>query len=76
MISVHPTIRTLEPAPVRPGGHLVLAVGADDDALLIHNPSGFPGESQQFARVPWRDLERFYAGRGVLLGPPTPRRAE
>nr|WP_030268394.1 C39 family peptidase [Streptomyces sp. NRRL B-24484] len=76
MISVHPSIRTLEPAPPRAGGHLVLAVGADDRALLIHNPSGFPDESQQYARVPWADLDRFYAGRGIVLGPPTPRRAE
>ncbi|MFG2698427.1 C39 family peptidase [Kitasatospora sp. NPDC051984] len=70
MISVHPAIRTLAPEVPRPGGHLVLAVGADDDALYIHNPSGFPDESQRAARVPWADFDRFYAGRGVLLGPP------
>jgi hypothetical protein len=76
MISVHPSVRTLDPAPPRTGGHLVLAVGADDDALLVHNPSGFPDGSQQFARIPWSDLGRFYAGRGVVLGPPAGRRTE
>ncbi|GGR51231.1 C39 family peptidase [Streptomyces netropsis] len=68
MLSVHPSIRTLAPAPPQRGGHLVLGVGVTDDALVIHNPSGFPGHSQQFAHVPWGDLERFYAGRGVVLG--------
>ncbi|MGX4736244.1 C39 family peptidase [Kitasatospora griseola] len=70
MISVHPAIRSLAPEVPRLGGHLVLAVGADDDALYIHNPSGFPDGSQRAARVPWVDLDRFYAGRGILLGPP------
>ena len=69
MISVHPAVRTLGPEPVRRGGHLVLAVGATADDLVIHNPSGFAGESQEFARVPWTDLPRFYAGRGIVLGP-------
>jgi hypothetical protein len=69
ILSVHPSIRTLEPQPPRQGGHLVLAVGATEDAVLIHNPSGFPGESQQQAPVPWADLPRFYAGRGIVLGP-------
>ncbi|MEU8924896.1 C39 family peptidase [Kitasatospora sp. NPDC048545] len=74
MVSVHPSIREPGgPEPVRPGGHLVLAVGATDTALLIHNPSGFPGESQSFARVPWRSFGAFYAGRGVVLGPPERR---
>jgi len=67
MLSVHSTIRTLDPAPSLKGGHLVLAVGCDDEALLIHNPSGLPGTSQQFAPVPWAALGRFYAGRGVTL---------
>ncbi|MFG2906683.1 C39 family peptidase [Kitasatospora sp. NPDC048286] len=73
MVSVHPSIREpYGPEPVRRGGHLVLAVGATDTALLVHNPSGFPGESQAFARVPWRSFGRFYAGRGIVLGPPGP----
>ncbi|MFG3228756.1 C39 family peptidase [Kitasatospora sp. NPDC048194] len=71
MVSVHPSIREPNgPPPVRRGGHLVLAVGTTDTALLIHNPSGFPGESQAFARVPWRSFGPFFAGRGIVLGPP------
>ncbi|MGP4001432.1 C39 family peptidase [Streptomyces sp. 8N706] len=69
LLSVHPSIRVLDAAPPRRGGHLVLAVGTTPQALVIHNPSGFPGRSQQFAHVPWADLDRFYAGRGVILGP-------
>ncbi|GAA2142298.1 C39 family peptidase [Kitasatospora kazusensis] len=69
VLSVHPSIRTLDPDPPRQGGHLVLAVGATEQELLIHNPSGFPDGSQRFARVPWDDLPRFFAGRGIVLGP-------
>ncbi|AUG75919.1 hypothetical protein CFP65_1001 [Kitasatospora sp. MMS16-BH015] len=69
MISVHPSIRTLDPHPPRQGGHLVLAVGATPQELVIHNPSGFPDDSQRFVPVPWDELPRFYAGRGIVLGP-------
>ncbi|MET7761527.1 C39 family peptidase [Streptomyces sp. NPDC005355] len=72
MLSVHPSIRDLGPRPPRRGGHLVLAVGATPGHLIIHNPSGFPHHSQRFARVPWAELDRFFAGRGVLLGPDAP----
>jgi len=68
MLSVHRTIRTLDPAPPQQGGHLVLAIGIKDSAVLIHNPSGLPDRSQQHAAVPWADLPRFYANRGVVLG--------
>ena len=67
MLSVHKTIRTLDPVPPSKGGHLVLAVGCDAETLLIHNPSGLPGTSQEFAPVRWNALGRFYAGRGVTL---------
>ncbi|MER5863558.1 C39 family peptidase [Kitasatospora sp. NPDC002040] len=70
MLSVHPSIRNLDPDPPRPGGHLVLAVGATDEELVIHNPSGFPDGSQSFAPVPWSALPRYYADRGVVLGGP------
>ncbi|MEK8171966.1 hypothetical protein NKH77_29120 [Streptomyces sp. M19] len=66
MLSVHPRSASWTRRRRR-GGHLVLAVGATPDAVVIHNPSGFPGRSQRFAHVPWADLERFYAGRGVVL---------
>lgn len=70
ILSVHSSIRVLDPAPPRQGGHLVLAVGTDGRCLLIHNPSGLPGRSQEYAEVPWRDLGRFYAGRGIVLDRP------
>ncbi|MEU1353914.1 C39 family peptidase [Streptomyces cinnamoneus] len=68
ILSVYKSIRTLDPAPPSRGGHLVLAVGTSPDHLFIHNPSGLPGQSQRFAAVPWGDLDRFYAGRGIVLG--------
>lgn len=67
VISVHKTIRTLAPHPISRGGHLVLAVGADKTALRINNPSGLPGHSQRAHHVPWADLPRFYARRGIVL---------
>jgi|ERR1022692_92304 hypothetical protein len=68
MLSVHPCIRTLDPQPPSKGGHLVLAVGTTADTVVIHNPSGLPGASQEFAHISWPDLGRFYAGRGIVLG--------
>ncbi|MFJ8013865.1 C39 family peptidase [Streptomyces sp. NPDC096339] len=68
LLSVHKTIRTLDPEPAERGGHLVLAVGSGPDHITIHNPSGFPGHSQEFHQVPRSDLPRFFAGRGVVLG--------
>lgn len=67
MLSVHPSIRLLDPEPPHKGGHLVLAVAANAANVYLHNPSGFPDRSQRGAIVPWPDLERFYAGRGVAL---------
>ncbi|MGI5335931.1 hypothetical protein ACQEVS_00315 [Streptomyces sp. CA-181903] len=60
--------------PPAKGGHLVLAVGATEHCLLIHNPSGFPGTSQHDFPVPWDRLDHFYAGRGIVLAAtrPTP----
>ncbi|MFG3024716.1 C39 family peptidase [Streptomyces sp. NPDC048254] len=70
MLSVHPSIREPHVVPLRKGGHLVLAVGATANHLIIHNPSGFHGVSQEFARVTWSEFDRFYADRGVVLGKP------
>ncbi|WP_405747164.1 C39 family peptidase [Streptomyces sp. NBC_01525] len=68
MLSVHPSIRHPDAEPPRAGGHLVLAVGATEQSLAIHNPSGYPGASQEYAQVPWDRLGKFYANRGVILG--------
>lgn len=68
LLSVHKTIRTPDIDPPSRGGHLVLAVGATEESVLLHNPSGLPGRSQEAAEVPWARLAAFYAGRGVVLG--------
>ncbi|WP_433891079.1 C39 family peptidase [Streptomyces sp. CA-111067] len=67
MLSVHPSIRDLPRTPPTRGGHLVLAVGVTAEALIIHNPSGFPPHTQRFAEIPWPALPRFYAARGIIL---------
>lgn len=53
--------------PPSRGGHLVLVVGTTPGALLVHNPSGLPGESQEYAEVPTAAFGRFFAGRGVAF---------
>ncbi|MCQ8831912.1 C39 family peptidase [Streptomyces malaysiensis] len=68
LLSVHPTIRTPELPPPGKGGHLVLAVGAGEEGVIIHNPSGLPGDSQEYATVAWEHLDTFYARRGVIIG--------
>ncbi|MFC8449477.1 C39 family peptidase [Kitasatospora sp. NPDC057223] len=66
ILSVHKSIRTLDPAPPSRGGHLVLAVAADERTITIHNPSGLPNVSQKH-RVEWGVFDRFFARRGVVL---------
>ncbi len=69
MISVHPSIRTPWLTPPGRGGHLILVTGFDAGGLLAHNPSGLPGQSQRHAKIGFGVLERFYAGRGILIRP-------
>jgi Peptidase_C39 like family len=69
MISVHPWVRWPDREPPVKGGHLVLAVGVDDGGrVLLHNPSGIYGESQQLFPVSPEECARFAPGRGVLFG--------
>jgi hypothetical protein len=69
MISVHPSVREPTRVAEGKGGHLVLAVGASPNGLLLHNPSGLPGKSQESAFVTYEILDRCYAGRGVVYRP-------
>lgn len=46
------------------GGHMVCAVGMDDDALVVHDPygslmNGYSGKASEgrFVRYPWEELE-------------------
>jgi len=68
LLSVHKTVRTPNTDPPAKGGHLVLAVGTSKESVMLHNPSGLPGLSQEAAEVSWDRLDAFYAGRGVILG--------
>jgi hypothetical protein len=69
MASVHPWLRWPDRTPPARGGHLVLVVGTTPETLLVHNPSGLPGESQEYAEVPTEVFGTFYAERGVLFPP-------
>jgi hypothetical protein len=70
MASVHPWLRWPDREPPSRGGHLVLVVGTSPDGLLVHNPSGLPGESQSSAELKPSTFERFYADRGVVFPRP------
>lgn len=67
--SVHPWVRWPAREPPARGGHLVLVFGvAADGALRFHNPSGDTAASRCDARLAPADFDRFFAGRGILLG--------
>lgn len=68
IVSVHFWIRWPDREPPSRGGHLVLVTGASTEHLLIHNPSGFPGTSQQYHRLTLSQFARFYSDRGMLIG--------
>jgi hypothetical protein len=71
MISVHKWIRWPDRTPSSRGGHLVLLTGAGRDHMTLHNPSGIPGETQRHTLMKKIDLERFFAGRGIVIGMPS-----
>jgi hypothetical protein len=66
--SVHGWIRNPAQVPPSRGGHLVLVTGADSETVRLHNPSGLPQVSQRDALIGIADFERFFAGRGLIIG--------
>jgi hypothetical protein len=73
--SVHHWIRWPDRQPPETGGHLVLVTGAARGLVRLHNPSGVPGLSQQDAVIKTTSFARFFAGRGLVIGPPAGSRA-
>ncbi|MBI2017412.1 C39 family peptidase [Candidatus Daviesbacteria bacterium] len=71
IVSVNPDIRTPQLKPEQVGGHLVIVTGFDWNkrVLYIHNPSGFyqVKNSQQYAPVRFKDFEKFFAYRGIVI---------
>lgn len=65
--SVSPAIRDVRVTPAERGGHLVLVHGHDAGGLWLHNPSGGSG-TQADVHVACGDFERFFAGRGMVIG--------
>ncbi|WP_118180256.1 C39 family peptidase [Paraburkholderia phosphatilytica] len=66
IVSVSPEIRRPERPNTKRGGHLILLHGRDAEGVWFHNPSGVP-PWQADARLPFDTMERFYAGRGMVL---------
>ncbi len=67
--SVHPAIRNPESIPNDNRGHLVLIVGYDMDKNIfyLHNPSGLYNTSQEYAEISFKDFNKFFAKRGILV---------
>lgn len=70
--SVHPGIRWPEQAPPSTGGHLVLVLSATGETVTFHNPSGHDAASQANVTLPMATFARFFAGRGIRIGPQPP----
>ena len=74
LASVHPSIRTPHEEPPKRGGHLVLITrvenmdNSDPPHIVFHNPSGLNHSSQRDVRFSPEAFDRFFAGRGVLVG--------
>lgn len=51
------------------GGHLILVLGVDQQnkTFLIHNPSGYTKESQEYAPIKFHDFKKFFANRGIIV---------
>ena len=69
MASVHPSIRSPDGEPPSRGGHLVLVLGASDNAIVFHNPSGYIESSQEYASLPCSSFDKYFAGRGIMIKP-------
>lgn len=67
--SVSAKIRDPQSTPNSKGGHLVLVVGysVPEQTLLIHNPSGFQGKSQEYSPLSFTQFEKFFAHRGMSI---------
>jgi hypothetical protein len=67
--SVSPEIRYPERPNARQGGHLVLLHGRDANGVWFHNPSGV-APHQADAYLPFDQMTRFFAGRGMTIARP------
>jgi|SRR3989344_1765183 len=51
------------------GGHLVLIVGYDFETKIffIHNPSGIDNKTQAFGKISFKDFDKSFACRGIVI---------
>lgn len=69
MASVSTEIRYPNLPNVRQGGHLILIYRAIGGDIVFHNPSGIHPYASS-ARLPISSVDRFFAGRGMILRRP------
>jgi hypothetical protein len=67
--SVSRHIRDPATTPRHRGGHLVLVFDHTGGDLIFHNPSGDTPQTQAGARLNTAAFARYFAGRGVIVGP-------
>ncbi len=72
IISVSPLIRyahKTKSEKIKPGGHLVVVTGYDKKSktISINNPSGFYKESQENFKLSFKDFEKYFAHRGIII---------
>lgn len=65
--SVHSSIRLRNGQPPRKGGHLVLIFDARGDQVRFHNPGGHSPDSRRDVQMSLRELDTYFAGRGVAI---------
>ncbi|BEU27556.1 C39 family peptidase [Paraburkholderia sp. 22B1P] len=69
IVSVSPEIRYPERVNLKRGGHLILLHGRDPSGVWFHNPSGV-GDQQGDVFLSYKQFERFFARRGMILTRP------
>lgn len=67
--SVNYEIRNPQSTPTKKGGHLVLITGYDKHKQLLyfHNPSGTKTSTQRHAEITFKNFEKFFANKGIVV---------
>jgi hypothetical protein len=67
--SVNYEIRNPQSTPTKKGGHLVLITGYNKEkqSLSFHNPSGTKTSTQMHAEITFKDFEKFFAHKGIVV---------
>lgn len=71
MASVSPYIRNPENNNFKQGKHLVLILGYNlkKQIFYLHNPSGIHKKSQEYAEISFRNFNKFFNHKGIIVQP-------